>query len=258
MISKNQIKFIRQLEQKKFRKREGLFVAEGPKVVGDLMRQYQPRAVFATSDRLMGTLSDRFQRALFTDSLFTLVTEEELRRISFLQHPQQVLALFPIPQACSPADSLLSASSLALALDGVQDPGNLGTIIRVADWFGIDTIFCSDDTADAYNPKVVQATMGSIAHVHILYCNLPEFLASLSPSYPVYGTLLDGDDIYSQPLTPEGIIVMGNEGKGISEAVRQFVNHRLLIPSFHQGDTAESLNVAIATAITCSEFRRRK
>jgi len=144
-----------------------------------------------------------------------------------------------------------------LALDGIQDPGNLGTIIRIADWFGIETIYCSEDTADAYSPKVVQATMGSLAHVHIIYTDLLQLFETLPPSYPVYGTLLDGDDIYQQPLTPNGIIVMGNEGNGISEAVRQKVNRRLLIPSFNAGDRAESLNVAIATAITCSEFRRR-
>ena len=247
MISKNQIKFIRQLELKKFRKREGLFVAEGPKVVGDLMRRYRPEAVFATSEWLAA-------HADSTPSI-TEVSEEELRRISFLQHPQQVVALFPIPQETISNETV--SDKLMLALDGVQDPGNLGTIIRIADWFGIDTILCSEDTADAYNPKVVQATMGSLAHVHILYCNLPAFLDTLPPSYPVYGTLLDGNDIYQQPLTQHGIIVMGNEGNGISQTVRQKANHRLLIPCFHQGDTAESLNVAVATAITCSEFRRR-
>jgi len=190
----------------------------------------------------------------------TEISDDELRRISFLQHPQQVLALFPLPDTTAAANySLFTIHySLALALDGVQDPGNLGTIIRIADWFGIDTIFCSEDTADAYNPKVVQATMGSIAHVNIIYTDLLRLFDSLPPSYPVYGTLLDGEDIYQQPLTKEGIIVMGNEGNGISEAIRQRVNRRLLIPCFREGDTAESLNVAIATAITCSEFKRRK
>ena len=132
----------------------------------------------------------------------------------------------------------------------------MGTIIRIADWFGIDTIYCSPDTADAYNPKVVQATMGSIAHVHLIYCNLVELLSHAD--CPVYGTLLDGQDIYRQELSSEGIIVMGNEGNGISEAVRPLITHRLLIPNFNpHAATAESLNVAIATAITCSEFRRR-
>ena len=243
MISKNQIKYIRQLEQKKFRKRENCFVAEGPKVVGDLMKRYQPKAIFATRAWLDGA---------GIGSQATEITDEELRRISFLQNPQQVLALFFIPSTI-----FYQPSTLSLALDSVQDPGNLGTIIRIADWFGIDTIYCSEDTADAYNPKVVQATMGSLAHVHIIYCDLLQLIDALPPSYPVYGTLLDGDDIYQQPLSQEGIIVMGNEGNGISEAVRQRVTRRLLIPNFHQGESAESLNVAIATAITCSEFRRR-
>ena len=243
MISKNQIKYIRQLEQKKFRKRENCFVAEGPKVVGDLMKRYQPKAIFATKAWLEGA---------GIGSQATEITDEELRRISFLQNPQQVLALFLIPSTI-----FYQPSTLSLALDSVQDPGNLGTIIRIADWFGIDTIYCSEDTADAYNPKVVQATMGSLAHVHIIYCDLLQLFDALPPSYPVYGTLLDGDDIYQQPLSQEGIIVMGNEGNGISEAVRQRVTRRLLIPNFHQGESAESLNVAIATAITCSEFRRR-
>lgn len=145
---------------------------------------------------------------------------------------------------------------LCLALDGVQDPGNLGTIVRVADWFGIDTILCSHDTADIYNPKVVQATMGSIARVNVIYIDLPVLLDKLPSGFPVYGTLLDGSDIYSSSLTTHGIIVMGNEGNGISQSVRDRVTSRLLIPSFASGDTAESLNVAIATAIVCSEFRR--
>ena len=245
MISKSQIKFIRQLELKKYRKREGLFVAEGPKVVGDLLRHYQPAAIYATNEWIK----------IWGDSQLTPVSPDELRRISFLQHPQQVLAIFPIPEVSLATDK--HERTLSLALDGIQDPGNLGTIIRIADWFGIDTIYCSEDTADAYNPKTVQATMGSIARVHIIYCDLIRLFDTLPADYPVYGTLLDGEDIYRQPLTQEGIIVMGNEGNGISEAVRQRVNRKLLIPCFRQGDTAESLNVAIATAITCSEFRRR-
>ena len=242
-ISKNHIKFIRQLEQKKFRRREGLFVAEGTKVVGDLLAHYQPHAVFATDD-WQAPEGISVQR----------VTDDELRRLSFLQHPQQVLALFPIPL---PPDISLT-SELSLALDGIQDPGNLGTIIRIADWFGIKHIYCSEDTVDAWNPKVVQATMGSIARVNISYINLSEFLDTLPAGLPVYGTLLDGDNIYTQPLTPHGLIVMGNEGNGISPEIRQKVNRRLLIPSYRTDDTAESLNVAIATAVTCAEFRRRQ
>ena len=254
-ISKNQIKFVRQLEQKKFRRREGLFVAEGTKVVGDLLAHYQPHAVFATYD----WLKDHASGNCHLSSVITEVTDEELRRLSFLQHPQQVLALFPIPSTAPANFSLFTSHfSLALALDGIQDPGNLGTIIRIADWFCIEQIFCSEDTVDAWNPKVVQATMGSIARVNIIYINLLEFLDTLPADYPVYGTLLDGDNIYTQPLTPHGLIVMGNEGNGISPEIRQRVNRRLLIPSYRTDDTAESLNVAIATAVTCAEFRRRQ
>ena len=237
MISKNQIKFVRQLEQKKYRKKEGLFVAEGPKVVGDLLRAgFKAHTIFATSEW-------ESQGQIFQE-----VSDEELRRVSFLQHPQRVLALFFIP-----TESVPSVSSLSLALDDVQDPGNLGTIIRIADWFGIDTIYCSENTADAWSPKVVQATMGSIARVNIIYTDLQELISKAQ--VPVYGTLLDGQDIYTQELSKEGIIVMGNEGNGISAPIRKLINRRLLIPQFHEGP--ESLNVAIATAITCSEFRRR-
>jgi len=230
---------------KKYRKREGVHVAEGPKVVGDLLRRYQPVAIYATEEWIKMHGSEGVME----------ISDDELRRISFLQHPQQVLALFPIPEKV--ISNEVVSDKLVLALDGVQDPGNLGTIIRIADWFGIDTIYCSEDTADAYNPKVVQATMGSIARVNIIYIDLLTLINNLPSSFPIYGTLLDGEDIYQQPLSHEGLIVMGNEGNGISEAIRQKVNHKLLIPSFCEGDTAESLNVAIATAITCSEFRRR-
>ena len=241
MLSKNEIKLIKQLEQKKHRTSQGLFVAEGPKVVGDLMRcGYRPQALYATADY-------QPQQGLRP----TLITDDELRRLSFLQHPQQVLAVFPIPQ---PTGGIPAPKGLCLALDGVQDPGNLGTIIRIADWFGIKDIYCSPDTADAWNPKVVQATMGSIARVHVYYCDLS--LLIQQTSLPVYGTLLDGKDIYQQELTAAGIIVMGNEGNGISPAIRRLITRKLFIPSYSEGDTAESLNVAIATAITCAEFRR--
>ena len=246
MISKNQIKLIRQLESKKYRKREGLFVAEGPKVVGDLLRRYQPHAVYTTSSSLP---------CLQPGTDVTLITDDELRRISFLQHPQQVLALFPIPSEEAALE--VATDRLSLALDGVQDPGNLGTIIRIADWFGIQDIYCSEDTVDAWNPKVIQATMGSIARVNIAYTSLTSLLDTMPEDFPVYGTLLDGENIYTQELSEGGLIIMGNEGNGISEAIKSRVTRRLLIPDFRHGDTADSLNVAVATAITCSEFRRR-
>ena len=247
MISKNKIKYIRSLELKKNRNKEGKFVAEGFKVVDDLLALQPADLIVATGEWLK-------RKHLAAQTEVIEVTEEELKKVSFLQHPQQVLAVFKQAQD---GDFSINTSDLNLALDGVQDPGNLGTIIRIADWFGITHIYCSQDTADVYNPKVVQATMGSIARVKVEYGNLLGLVESLPADVPVYGTLLDGDNIYQQQLENRGLIVMGNEGKGISPALAKKVNRRLLIPNFPEGRaTADSLNVAIATAITCSEFRR--
>ena len=247
MISKNKIKYIRSLELKKNRNKEGKFVAEGFKVVDDLLALQPADLIVATGEWLR-------DKHFGAETEVIEVTDEELKKVSFLQHPQQVLAVFK--QATS-GDYSINSSELSLALDGVQDPGNLGTIIRIADWFGITHIYCSLDTADVYNPKVVQATMGSIARVKVEYGDLLELVESLPADVPVYGTLLDGDNIYQQKLENRGLIVMGNEGKGISPALAKKVNHKLLIPNFPEGRaTADSLNVAIATAITCSEFRR--
>ena len=265
MISKNKIKYIRSLELKKNRNKEGKFVAEGFKVVDDLLALQPADLIVATQEWLHG-------KHLAAQTEVIEVTEEELKKVSFLQHPQQVLAVFRLDTGCNKQDSnnsqeeaeeknfgfsKINTQELSLALDGVQDPGNLGTIIRIADWFGITHIYCSQDTADVYNPKVVQATMGSIARVKVEYGNLLALVESLPADVPVYGTLLDGDNIYQQQLENRGLIVMGNEGKGISPALAKKVNRRLLIPNFPEGRaTADSLNVAIATAITCSEFRR--
>ena len=254
MISKNKIKYIRSLELKKNRNKEGVFVAEGHKVVDDLLALQPALLIVATAEWLKG-------KQLGAETEVIEVTDEELKKVSFLQHPQQVLAVFRQEQATA-IDSFefsgIDTTELSLALDGVQDPGNLGTIIRIADWFGITHIYCSQDTADVYNPKVVQATMGSIARVKVEYGNLLGLVESLPADVPVYGTLLDGENIYQQPLENRGLIVMGNEGKGISPALAQKVNRRLLIPNFPEGrPTADSLNVAIATAITCAEFRRQ-
>ncbi len=247
MISKNKIKYIRSLELKKNRNKEGKFVAEGFKVVDDLLALQPADLIVATGEWLQG-------KHFGAETEVIEVTDEELKKVSFLQHPQQVLAVFR--QATS-GDYSINTSELSLALDGVQDPGNLGTIIRIADWFGITHIYCSQDTADVYNPKVVQATMGSIARVKVEYGDLLGLVESLPADVPVYGTLLDGDNIYQQTLENRGLIVMGNEGKGISPALAKKVSHKLLIPNFPEGRaTADSLNVAIATAITCSEFRR--
>src|SRR5574344_116221 len=247
MIGKNTIKWIKSLEMKKNRKREGLFVAEGPKVVGDLISRFRLHTVFATREWQGGEKME-------AHVAYHLVEDDELRRLSFLQHPQQVMAVFEMNKE---EKVEVDADRITLMLDGVQDPGNLGTIIRIADWFGIDSIICSPETADAYNPKVVQATMGSLGRVRVTYSQLTPLLSSINGEMPIDGTLLDGKDIYQAELRQRGIIIMGNEGNGISEEVRKMVTHPILIPRFRQGESAESLNVAVATAITCSEFCRR-
>lgn len=248
MISKAKIKFIRSLEQKKFRKSEGVFVAEGPKTVTDIAACESPLLLVATEEWLKSCPD-----ALGAKEVIQ-VTDDGLRKVSFLQHPQQVLAVFP---QFEPASEALSPTDLALALDGVQDPGNLGTIIRIADWFGITRIICDTTTADCYNPKVIQATMGSIARVRLTYTGLAGWIAALPKGTPVYGTLLDGENMYARPIEPHGVIVMGNEGNGISDRVAALVSQRLLIPCYPpERDTADSLNVATATAIVCAEFRR--
>lgn len=256
MISKATVKLIHSLGLKKNRDKEGLFVAEGPKVVADLLAVASPLHLIATSEWFAG---HRMEKNQWGKVKISEVTEDELRKASFLKTPQQVIGVFPIPETeAQDTATDMPGRQLCLALDGVQDPGNLGTIIRIADWFGIEHVYCSEDTADAYNPKVVQATMGSIARVKVHSINLPQFITHLPEGVPIYGTLLDGQNIYTQELSANGLIVMGNEGKGISEEIRKLVTHKLFIPSFPPDtDTAESLNVAIATAITCAEFRRR-
>lgn len=252
MISKAKIRYIRSLELKKHRMAEQLFVAEGPKVVEELLRVLPPKLLLATDSWTP------IKTAFDADEVIS-VTNEELCKVSFLRTPQQVLGVFPMFNTGKVSISENIASELSLALDGVQDPGNLGTIIRIADWFGIRHIFCSPDTADVYNPKVVQATMGSLARVNVVYMGLETLLNELPQKFPVYGTLLDGESIYCQELSAVGIIVMGNEGNGISVPIRQKITRRLLVPNFPEDKpSAESLNVAVATAVVCAEFRRQQ
>ena len=248
-LSKNQIKHIHSLELKKNRDAEGAFLAEGPKVVSELLGTF-PCALLAA------TPAWRSQNPQARAEEFLEVTEEELARASLLRTPQQVLAVFRKKEET--IDKEMITRSLCRALDGVQDPGNLGTIIRLADWFGIRHLFCSPDTADAYGPKAVQATMGSLARVSIHTTNLPRLIRELPAGTPVYGTFLDGENIYNKVLTENGLLIMGNEGRGIREEVGQLVNQRLYIPAYPQekGST-ESLNVGMATAIVCAEFRRQ-
>lgn len=256
MISKSKIKYIRSLELKKNRKAEGVFVAEGYKLVGDLLSYFHCVYLAATEDWLNSNqqILPSVPSASFT---YDCVTEEELSRISFVETPQQVLAVFRQPQYQVDLAEV-ARHNIVLALDGVQNPGNLGTIIRVADWFGINDIVCSLDCADIFNPKTVQATMGALARVRLHYVDLYDTLSHIAAESPVYGTFLDGSNIYTQQLTSNGIIVMGNEGRGVSEKIQTLCTQRLLIPNYPVGQkTSESLNVSIATAIICSEFRRR-
>lgn len=250
MLSKNKIKYIHSLELKKNRKEEQTFLAEGPKLVGELLGHFPCRMIVGTKNWL-----DRHPH-LHAEEIIE-VNEEELMRASLQKNPQEVLAVFGQPVYEWDANTV--ANSLCLALDDVQDPGNVGTIARIADWFGIEHVFCSQGTADIYNPKTVQATMGAIARVKFHYCNLPEFIRSVSTQdIPLFGTFLDGKDMYEENFENHGIIIMGNEGKGISSPIAQYITHRLFIPNYPQGrPTSESLNVAIATAIVCAEFRRR-
>ena len=237
-LSKAQIKWVRSLQQKKFRDAEGVFVAEGEKCINDLKTAFE-LVLLATPDN---------------------ATSAEIEQMSSLRTPQGTIAVFRKPVNC-----LLSTvnSQLFLALDGVQDPGNLGTIIRTCDWFGIHDIICSRETTDCFNPKVVQATMGALARVRLHYVDdLAQTLTEYNrASYPIYGTLLEGTNMYNSdsiPTKEKGIIVMGNEGNGISAAVRELVTHPLLIPSYPADmPTSESLNVSIATAIILAEFRRK-
>lgn len=249
MISKAKVKYIRSLELKKHRNQERVFVVEGIKAVEDLL-------AIMPAKMLIHTSAWHATRPMPETEIIE-VSDDEMRKVSFLQHPQGVMAVFP--QQSVKADDWLSLpqSQLILALDGIQDPGNMGTIIRLADWFGIEHIFCSPNSADAFSPKCVQATMGALARVKLHYTSLLDLIRGLT-DVPIYATLLDGENIYSQPLSDNGLIIMGNEGNGISEEVRKMVNRKLFVPNYPATrSTSESLNVAIATAIVCAEFRRQ-
>ena len=237
-LSKNQIKWVRSLQQKKQRDAEGVFVAEGHKCVEELRGAFE-LVLLVTPDN---------------------ATEVEIAQMSNLRTPQGVIGVFRKRQI--PISTLNSQlSTLSIALDGVQDPGNLGTIIRTCDWFGIHDIYCSKDTVDCYNPKVVQATMGALARVRVHYIDLAPWLAEVSKAnIPIYGTLLEGGNMYKDGAIADkskGVIIMGNEGNGISPAIRELITHPIRIPSYPENaETSESLNVGIATAIVLAEFRR--
>jgi RNA methyltransferase, TrmH family len=253
MISKKQVSLITSLHHKKFRKEHGLFIAEGEKVVSDLLQSNAiVKELYVTKD----FYENHFRKAKTTIQP-EIISEKELEKISALTTPQHILAVAEIPRRGD--ETIELKGNLTLMLDDIQDPGNLGTIIRIADWFGIQKVICSETSTDVFSPKVVQACMGSLFRVKVHYMGLEEcFLANrLDANVPVYGSMLDGNNIYETKLFDDGIILVGNESKGISNHLKKYITTSLSIPSFNKSKGIDSLNAAIATGIICSEFRRR-
>ncbi len=240
MLSKSRIKLINSLKQKKYRQQHQLFIAEGIKSINELIH----------SDFILRELYTITNEFAVSDDLVTIITPKELARISNLKTPNTALALFEIPDP-----KPIMSSGIVVALDDIRDPGNLGTIIRLCDWFGIKDLVCSTDTVDCFNPKVIQATMGSIARINITYLELDDFVSN--SDLPKIGTFMDGDSIYNTALIKDAILVFGNESNGISEVLEKNMDFRLAIPSYGSNNKAESLNVSIAAAICLAEFRRK-
>jgi TrmH family RNA methyltransferase len=238
LISKSQIKLIRSLQQKKYRSKLKLFVAEGPKVINELLTaKFKLHSLYVTVEDL------------FTGVHSEIISDEEISKISFLKNANNSVAVFTIPEQKKP-----KKEGITLLLDSVRDPGNLGTIIRLSDWFNVSNIICSSDSVDCFNPKVIQATMGSISRVSISYCDLTEYL-SLN-DLPVYAGTMDGKNIYKEKLPENAIVIVGNEANGISDTLLNLTTHKIGIPRFGNNHQTESLNVAVATAILFSEFKR--
>ena len=236
MLSKNQIKNITRLKQKKYRQQEGLFIAEGGKVIKEFLN-----STFK--------LVDLFTTETFNVENESIISEADLKKISCLTTPNTALAIFKMPDA-----KALKNEGLILALDDIRDPGNLGTIIRLCDWFGIKQLVCSHKTVDCYNPKVVQATMGSLTRVKIVYTDLSAYLKAIN--LPVFGAFMEGKNVYQTNLPKAGVLVLGNEANGISSIIETCVTDKISIPRFGDLQATESLNVATAGAILLSEFRR--
>ncbi|MCK0145229.1 RNA methyltransferase [Arenibacter sp. F26102] len=239
MVVKSQIKFIKNLQQKKYRTQNKLFVVEGIKTVKELLEStLKVHKIYVTDSTVLGLNNDFVE----------LISEGDLRKMSGLSTPNKVLGVFhfPVPRQ-------IDFSDWVIALDDVRDPGNMGTIIRLCDWFGITNLICSPNTVDCYNPKVLQATMGSISRVNIVYGDLQQVLGEID--IPVYGAFMDGTVVYTEQFPKKGVLVMGNEANGVSEAIENLVCKKISIPQFG-AKTAESLNVATATAILLNEIRR--
>lgn len=254
MLTKNQIKEIASLAKKKFRDRLNLFPAEGSKLVSELLEAGMEASSLVYTSWWDHPMKEKYiemaNQSIQTD-------ENQIKKISNLKTPPPVVGIFRIPN--NTIDEQQVSKNLSLVLDDVQDPGNLGTIIRIADWFGIENIFCSPNTVDLFNPKVIQATMGALSRVKVHYTPLTELIEKFQcEDFPVYGTFLEGEIIYKTSLSSQGFIIMGNEGQGISPELKELINKKLFIPNYPLGSsTSESLNVSVATSIICSEFRRR-
>lgn len=244
-MTKTEIKLVKSLASKSSRVESGLFVAEGEKLISELIDSHlNIEKIFALS-------------GLFDGDNVEVVSKKDMERLSLLKSANNSLALVRIPTYKLDLKSL--KNRVVLALDDVQNPGNIGTIIRIADWFGIEDIICSESTADCFNPKVIQATMGAILRVRVHYTHLPTFLKNISiEGLPIYGAFLEGANIYDSQLSSAGVIVMGNEGRGITFQNESFITNKIFIPPYPiENSGSESLNVAMATSIICSEFRRR-
>ncbi|MFP4042357.1 MAG: RNA methyltransferase [Bacteroidales bacterium] len=258
MLSKNKIKFINRLKKKKERNEKKLFLAEGEKIVLEMLSSNLKTELLAAEEEFIKKLTDDQIKKIHE---LVTVNASELKQISSLKTPNKVVAVIQQPSFNFQISEI--QDSLSLGLDAINDPGNLGTILRIADWFGIYDIFCSQDTVDVFNPKTVQATMGAISRVRVHYINLREIIKNLKTennNFQVYGCFLKGQNIYKARLGSTGLVIMGSESHGISKSLEDEIDHKLFIPSFSPGAmiSPESLNASIATGIVCSEFRRRK
>ena len=239
-ISKNQLKLITSLSQKKYRQKHNLFIAEGVKVLNELLNSpFEIETLFCTDD---------FEVAI-SEKKIIRISETELKKVSTLKSPNKALGIFKIPK-----EKALQNSGLTIALDAINDPGNLGTIIRLCDWFGITQLVCSKDTVDCYNQKVVQASMGSLTRVSIHYTDLENYITK--SNLDTFIADMDGENVYKTKLPKEGILIMGNEANGVSEEIKSLLQYKISIPRFGETQETESLNVATATAILLSEFKR--
>lgn len=242
MLSNNQIKLIKQLKQKKFRQQYNLFIAEGVKSVNEFLNsKFKAKDIFATNDYIN----------IYNSKKLQIISENELKKISSYKSPNQVVGVFEISENVKKIKS-----GLTLVLDDINDPGNLGTIIRLCDWFGIDQLVCSKNTVDCYNSKTVQASMGSLSRIPVVYTDIDAFLKK--DKRPIYGAFLEGENIYKSTLKLNAILVVGNEANGISKSIEKNISHKITIPHFSENQQTESLNVAMATSILLSEFKRFK